>query len=302
LFACALNVLLLAASGGVAVAGERDRAIAADGMRREFSLIVPDKTNGPWPLLIVLHGGGGGQAAARVRRYTRFDEWVGRENYAVAFPLAVAGGWNDGRRGADLNLRGEIDDVEFVAAMIEQLVSEGTADPARVFVTGASNGGMMAMRAACELGDKIAGIGVVIANLPVDWECRAKRVPAVFIHGTDDAFMPYEGGQVAAGKTQKDLGEVRSVDATIEVFKRANGCTGVKDTKTLDEVGRDKTAVVVTDYECADAALRQIEVQGGGHTWPGARESVLTDWVLGNTSEEVNATAEIWNFFKAQER
>jgi polyhydroxybutyrate depolymerase len=139
----------------------------------------------------------------------------------------------------------------------------------------------------------------VVANLPVDWECLAKRMPAILINGTDDTFMPYAGGQVAAGKTPRNLGYVRSVDETIGVFKRMNGCTGVKETKTLDEVGRDKTAAVVNDFECSGAALRQIEIQGGGHTWPGARDNILTDWVLGNTSGELSATAEIWNFFKA---
>ena len=156
-----------------------------------------------------------------------------------------------------------------------------------------------AMRAACELGPRIAGIGVVVANLPVDWDCKVKRMPAIFVHGTDDEFMPYDGGQIAAGKTRQNLGQVRSVDETIETFKRINGCTGLKDQKMLDEVGRDKTAAVVTDYECTSGALRQIEIQGGGHTWPGARTSIVADWVLGNTSDEVNATAEIWGFFKA---
>ena len=278
-------------------AKEQERALNVDDVRREFVLIVPDKTTGPWPLMIVYHGGG--QRADRARRYTRFDEWAGRENYAVVYPQGVGNNWNDGRRSADIDSRAVADDVEFTSQLIEQLVHEGVADPSRVFLTGASNGGMMAMRAACELGHKIAGIAPVVANLPVDWECRAKRMPALFIHGTDDEFMPFEGGQVAAGKTRRDLGQVRSVDATIAVFKRMNGCTGVKDTKALDEIGRDKTAALITDYDCSGAALRQIEIQGGGHTWPGARDGVLTDWVLGNTSSEVSATAEIWNFFKA---
>ena len=39
-------------------------------------------------------------------------------------------------------------------------------------------------------------------------------------------------------------------------------------------------------------------IEGGGHTWPGARTGILADWLLGNTSDEVNATAEIWAFFK----
>ncbi len=279
-----------------AFAGERERAVAVDGLARSYTLITPDKVPAPLPLLIVYHGGG--QTAERSRRYTRFDEWAGRQNYAVVYPQGRNNQWNDGRVSDDIAER-DADDVEFTRKIIDQLVGEGVADSGRVFLTGASNGGMMALRAACELGPVIAGIAPVVANLPVDWDCRAKAMPALFIQGTDDEFMPYEGGQVAAGKTRRNLGNVRSVDETIAIFERMNGCAGVKETKTLDEVGRDKTAAVITDYDCKSAPLRQIEIQGGGHTWPGARTGVLADWVLGNTSEEVNATAEIWNFFKA---
>jgi polyhydroxybutyrate depolymerase len=288
---------VLAAFAPLGFAAESEAGLAVGGQARSYTLITPDNASGPFPLLIVYHGGG--QTAARARRYTRFDEWAGREQFAVAYPQGVNNNWNDGRISDDLNAR-KADDVEFTLQLIEKLVSQGVADPSRVFLTGASNGGMMSMRAACELGARIAGIGVVVANMPVDWECRAKGMPAIFINGTDDTFMPYEGGQVAAGKMGRDLGQVRSVDETISIFQRMNSCGGVRATKSLDEVGRDKTAVVITDYECTGAALRQIEVQGGGHTWPGARDNILTDWVLGNTSAEVSATAEIWNFFKAQ--
>jgi polyhydroxybutyrate depolymerase len=279
-----------------AFARERERALAVGGMARSYALITPDKIAAPLPLLIVYHGGG--QTAERARRYTRFDEWAGRENFAVAYPQGKNNQWNDGRVSDDIAER-NADDVEFTRQIIEQLAAEGVADPRRVFLTGASNGGMMAMRGACEMGSAIAGIAPVVANLPVDWECRATRMPALFIHGTDDEYMPYGGGEVAKGKTRRDLGSVRSVDETIETFKRLNGCQGVKETKTLDEVGRDKTAAVITDYDCTGAPLRQIEIQGGGHTWPGARTNIVADWLLGNTSEEVSATAEIWNFFKA---
>jgi polyhydroxybutyrate depolymerase len=299
-----MSVLLIALivstlASRAAFAAERDRSLAIAGQARTYTLITPDKAAGPFPLLIVFHGGG--QTAERSRRYTRFDEWAGREGFAAVYPQGISNSWNDGRVSDDRNVLAASggDDVEFVLQLIETLAVEGVADRSRVFLVGASNGGMMAMRAACELGPRIAGIGVVVANLPVDWECAAKAMPAIFIHGTDDDFMPYGGGEVAPGKTRRYLGRVRSVDETIEAFQRLNGCAGVKETKTFDEVGRDKTAAVITDYACTGAPLRQIEIQGGGHTWPGARTNILADWLLGNTSEEVSATAEIWNFFKA---
>ena len=294
-----LFALVLVARGAAVKppAVERERSIAVDGQARTYTLIARERGEQMLPLVIVFHGGS--QTAERARRYSRFDEFPAIEPAVVVYPQGLDNSWNDGRESPDIAARGRANDVAFTAQIIDQLVTEKLVDPGRVFLTGASNGGMMSLRAACELGDKIAGIAPVVANLPVDWDCRAKTMPALFINGTDDQFVPFEGGRVAEGKSRKDLGSVRSVADTIAVFKRMNGCTGVKESKTLDAVERDKTVAVITDYDCTLAPLKQIEIQGGGHTWPGARTNIIADWVLGKTSDEVNATDEIWKFFKA---
>jgi polyhydroxybutyrate depolymerase len=295
----AFALLCLAFTSLPALAAERDRSILVDGLTRKYTLITPDKVTVPLPLIIVYHGGV--QSAAQARRYTRFDEGAAKENFAVAYPQGLDNNWNDGRATDDLRQRAaaSADDVGFTAQIIGELAAESVIDASRVFLTGASNGGMMALRAGCELGDRIAGIAPVVANQPADWRCAAKNLPALFINGTDDEYMPFAGGQIATTKTRKDLGQVLSVDDTIAEFKRLNSCAGVKETKTFDNVGRDNTKAVVTDYDCKGAPLKQIVIEGGGHTWPGAREGILTGLLLGNTSEEVSATAEIWNFFKS---
>lgn len=292
-FALALSVAL-----APAMAAERDRALAVGGAPRTYTLITPENVPAPVPLVIVFHGGG--QRAERARNYTRFDEMAKRENIAVVYPQGLGNNWNDGRMTADLAERpaAHADDVAFTREIIVQLAQERIADPTRVFLTGASNGGMMAMRAGCELGDRIAGIAPVVANQPAEWRCEAASLAALFIHGTDDEYMPFAGGRIAPAKSRHDLGEVLSVEETIAGYKRMNGCAGVKETKTLDKVGRDKTKAVITEYACSKAPLKHIVIEGGGHTWPGARTNILADWLLGNTSEEVNATSEIWTFFK----
>jgi len=295
----AVLVVALLAAVASASAAERDRSVAAGGLSRKYTLITPEIVPTPLPLIVVYHGGR--QSASWARRYTRFDEWATKLNIAVVYPQGLDNNWNDGRMSGDLSRRAALnaDDVEFTVQIVAQLEAEGIVDPSRVFLTGASNGGMMALRAGCELGDKIAGIAVVVANQPADWTCRTEKLAALFINGTDDEYMPFEGGRVAATKTRRDLSRVLSVDETIEAFKRINTCSGVKETKTLDKVGRDDTTAIVTDYECSEAPLKQIVIKGGGHTWPGARDGIVSDLLLGNTSEELSATAEIWNFFNA---
>ncbi|MEQ1756483.1 MAG: PHB depolymerase family esterase [Micropepsaceae bacterium] len=280
-------------------AGERDRSLAINGKPRQYTLVMPEHVSGPLPLLIVYHGGG--QDAGRARKYTRFDEYAGREQIIVVYPQGLDNNWNDGRNSADLMERAaaSTNDLEFTSQIIAQLAGERLVDPSHVYLTGASNGGIMALYAGCKLGGRIAGIAPVVANLPVDWKCGASGLPAMFIHGTEDAFMPYAGGKVAAKVQRKDLGTVLSADATIDAFSAINDCHGVKETRRIDNVGYDKTVAVVTLYDCTRAPLKHYVIEGGGHTWPGARTGILADWVLGKTSEEFSATTEILGFFKS---
>lgn len=301
MFRSSALLLTLAATllSAPANADERNRSLAINGAPRQYTVITPERVTEPLPLLIVYHGGG--QTAERARKYTRFDEYAEREKLIVVYPQGLDNNWNDGRSSADLIERAAsaTNDLEFTQQIIAQLVAERLVNPARVFLTGASNGGMMALYAGCNLSGRIAGIAPVVANLPVDWKCTASGLPALFIHGTEDAFMPYAGGKVAGRVQRKDLGTVLSVDATIAAFSGINDCHGIKETKRIDNVGFDKTVAVVNVYDCTRAPLKHFIVEGGGHTWPGARTGILADWVLGRTSEEFSATAEILGFFKS---
>ena len=295
-----LALVILFCSTGFGIAAERERALEIGGKQRNYTLVTPDKQTVPAPLLIVYHGGG--DSARRALGYTRFDRLAGKENAAIAFPQGVDGNWNDGRQTTDLRQRATsgVDDVAFTLAIIDQLVAENIVDPARVFLTGASNGGMMTLRTACDAAERIAGIAPVVANQPTDWQCNPSRaIPAMFFNGTEDEFMPFEGGRIAAAKTRKDLGAVESVADTIAAFRRIDGCSGVKKTETHDEQESDHTRAIVTDYECSKAPLRQVVIEGGGHTWPGARSGVVAGMVLGRTTPEIDATKEIWEFFKS---
>jgi polyhydroxybutyrate depolymerase len=296
----ALVLAIVVCSIGAAQAAERERAIEVGGRQRNYILVTPDKQTAAAPLLVVYHGGG--DSPRRALGYTRFDRLAGQGNVAVVFPQGLDSNWNDGRQTTDIRQRAasSVDDVAFTLAIIDQLAAEHIVDPARVFLTGASNGGMMTLRTACDAADRIAGIAPVVANQPTDWQCNPSRaVPAMFFNGTEDEFMPFNGGRIAERKTRKDLGTVESVEDTIAEFRRIDGCSGTKKTETRDEHDSDQTRAIVTDYECSKAPLRQVVIEGGGHTWPGARTGIIADMILGRTTPEIDATKEIWDFFKS---
>jgi polyhydroxybutyrate depolymerase len=56
--------------------------------------------------------------------------------------------------------------------------------------------------------------------------------------------------------------------------------------------------VVRIEYtNCADGApVVLYAVEGGGHTWPGGKP--LPEWHVGPTSTSIEATREMWAFFR----
>jgi polyhydroxybutyrate depolymerase len=266
---------------------------------RTYSLHVPAKARDHLPLVIVLHGGFGD--AQRTEQRYGFDELADREGFAVVYPDGLQHHWNDGR--AD-NGATSVDDVAFIRALIDELVAHAGIDPARVFVTGMSNGGIMTYRLGCELADKIRAIAPVSGTLAASLAptCHpARPLPVLAIHGTDDPLVPYGGGTVGL-KTMRARGEVIGAEAAVELFARGDGCTGAPTrTHVPDRDPSDGTTVDRIAYACpAGMTVELLAIAGGGHTWPGSTHAGrMGARFVGATSRELSATERIWQFFAA---
>lgn len=272
-----------------------------DGRERTFEMYVPPTAPRPLPILLMLHGGRG--TGSLMRRYTDFDSLAQKEDILAVYPQAIGGQWNDGRPEiGNLNPQSaDTDDVEFLLSLVDTLVGRGLADPKRVFVAGISNGGMMAMRLACEHPGRIAGFAVVAANLPVGLDCDPQTpVPALFVHGTADKFVPFGGGDILQW-ANLDRGKVLSARETVALWRQVNGCTGDADKERVSDGARAGGFAIdrLTFEPCAGAPVQQFIIRGGGHAWPGARQSPYGDAVLGPAGIDLDANSEIWSFFKA---
>jgi len=118
--------------------------------RRTYVLHTPPG-EGPWPLVVVLHGGN--DRENRIRRRMGWDDLADAAGFAVVLPKGIENGWNDGRdNAARWGDETPPDDVVFFDVLLDRLIADGIADPERVFVTGRSNGGMMTLRLACDRG------------------------------------------------------------------------------------------------------------------------------------------------------
>lgn len=150
------------------------------------------------PLIVFLHGlGASGRMAFDVLKLDR----LGREQqvYVVAPDGSVDSAgrryWNAHRACCDFEKRG-IDHVAYLDRLITATVRDHHVDDEKVFVWGFSNGGFMAHRLACELGDRLAGVvSAAGAGPDTDHSCRGPhRVRVLEIHGDADQTVRYEGG------------------------------------------------------------------------------------------------------------
>ena len=110
----------------------------------------------------------------------------------------------------------------------------------------------------------------------------------IAFHGTADPIIPYNGGRSTVAP---DL--FPSVPTWTANWARRNQC-GTNPVESV--VAADVTRLAYTN--CADdAAVVLYTVRGGGHQWPGGKP--MPKWLLGPTSRSIDATSQMWAFFRA---
>lgn len=273
------------------------REIQQDGRPRVFHAFVPASAKPGAPLVIVLHGGGG--RALSLRRLG-FEDLAMRNGFVVVYPKGWNNGWSDGRQGERILRRGEgVDDVAFIGAMIAQLAKDGQIDPTRVFATGASNGGFMSFRLACE--GLVQAIAPQIAALAdgIGEDCALERPVGLFmINGDQDPLINYRGGPVAGNARG---GISWSVERTLTHWARQLTCDAGPTIATLsDRNSADRSTVETQTWSgCQGAELIHFRVRGGGHTWHGGPSLGNAQRVAraGASNQDFDAAQEIWAFF-----
>ena len=186
---------------------------------RAYCVHVPTALKPGLPVVLLLHGySSNGEAQAR---YFDLDSAVDRRSFILVKPKGTADArgalyWNSGR-----HLTPDApDDVAYLTAVVQDVVTAFSADAKRVFAVGHSNGAFMANRLACQRSDRIAAI-VSLAGAVSTEDCHPPSpVSVLTVHGEVDRLIRYDGG--GAGF----LGVYPSADATLAFWAKANGCTG----------------------------------------------------------------------------
>ncbi len=295
------------------------------GVSRSFLLHVPKSFKQQMPLVIAIHGGGGDGKG--MQTISGWDEKAEAEGFLVAYPDGVGkqlndktlGSWNGGRCCPPASTD-NIDDVGFIAQMIDLIARDFSIDLRRVYATGHSNGAIMAYRLACDLSEKITAIGPMGAQ-GVFESCDQKRaVPIFHIHGKDDPCARYNGGECGGCFTDY-LNKLMGLD--LKAYKWQ--CDSVPESMNywrkkyqLRDMPREtyrNGAARCETFSRDTSSLNEVTlctVSGMGHAYPGGslplpcrrgikrRACQLFLSTVGPTSADISPTEILWDFFRRQ--
>lgn len=268
--------------------------IEVGGLTRTYLLHVPPTLPaGLAPLVLVFHGGGG--SGPGTERLTRFSELADRE----AYPEGVGRNWYDGREVASGSRahRERIDDVGFVAAMLDAIARAHAVDPRRIYATGISNGAVFSHYLAAHLSPRIAAIAPVvggIADPPDAWLRPERPVSVLILQGTTDPLVPYRGGAIAFGR-----GRIIDTEEAARRWARLNGAAPEPRSSVLSAPGKDHCGGLRLTYSGGrdGSEVVLVRLDGGGHTWPGGPQ-YLPEGTIGRVCRDWSVTAVIWEFFR----
>lgn len=240
---------------------------------RPYELRVPKSYDASRqaPLVIGLHGYGPGDNAKALERWMKLAPEADARGYLYVLPSGTLDSemnpfWNGTSACCDFDGT-KVDDVKYLAAVIEDVARTHALDRKRVYVTGISGGGIMAHRLACDLSDRIAAIVSISGATWLDAsKCKpTSAVSIVEMHGDRDDVVPYGGSRSIAAS----LPGLPSARETVDHWAAYNGCTGAIRVAgpPLDlesEVAGAETKVEKFDG-CARGDVELWTAIGGGH-------------------------------------
>lgn len=279
-----------------ALARER-RTLTIAGEERWFLLTTPTAHDGTDPLPLVVEFHGLAEGAAIAAEMGQMDTIAEREGFVMAYPNGSGSPvrWNQ-HLDAEPN-----HDFELVTELLDTLGDELCIDEARVYATGLSYGAIMSSALACAMPDRFAAIAPV-AGVEHPVACEPNRpVPLLAFHGTDDAILMFNGGvgdlgAALSGGTPKPPSKPADLDgagypAAVKAWAQANGCGAATDERRSEHV-------LERTYDCEpNAEVRFLIIEGGGHSWPGSAFSRSIERIVGPTTDELDASEELWSFF-----
>ena len=284
---CTLLLAFVANAGALTARNLTHASVARNYL--EYRPIV--LAAGLLPLIVVLHADSEAAATAASNSRASFQWQVisDAEGFVVAYPASVGNNWNDCGQVAITGTPSSAEDVGFLRRVVADMSSRFTIDQSRIYVSGASNGGLMSLRLMQEASETFAGAAAFISLNAVDaaGECRPPANPSTVLYqyGTVDTLIQAAGGP-----------RNQSAAATRSYWQGRLACLGaplIDDYFDLD-MSDNSTLSAERFQTCADgSSLHILTATGAGHTIPS-----LVYFAAGGQNRDVEAVDDAWKILK----
>ncbi len=209
------------------------------------------------PLVVVLHGHSSNSDLAR--GMGGWDVQAAKHRFIALLPNGIGESWNAGNCCRPAMTMG-MEDVAYVDAAINVMTARPEVNPAKVFMVGESNGGMMTYRYLCAHADRIVAAASVIGTNVSGCE-PSRALPFLHVAGTSDEVVPYGGGSSGPARLLAG-GDFPPVRDTIAALAGAQGCAAPASTV-------DGSVETVTYAPCDNGSRVQfVTITGLTHVWP----------------------------------
>ena len=257
--------------------GSTDETISSGGVTRHYILHVPSTYQQGSAVALIINFHGFDSNSQQEENLTGMSAKADSEGFIVVYPDGMNNEWHDGS-----GTEGDAD-KQFIRDLIAALVSQYSINPKQIYATGFSNGGGMTNRLGCDMADAIAAIAPNSGAYNFWQDCHPSRpVPVLAFHGLNDHIVPYDGGTP------------QSMEPPIEAWA-ANWAT-LDECDSTPALTTPADAVAVHTWSgCKDHVdVLLYTLANHGHSWPGS--AIMPKTI---TSQTVNATDLMWDFFKA---
>jgi polyhydroxybutyrate depolymerase len=278
-------------------------SIEVGGLKRTYTTYVPHGLAKGAPLVLVMHGSGENGAQMRIETGYGFERLADEHQFAVVYPNGYEGYWNGCNIVGDYSANTlNIDDVRFLGAVTDKLINDIGVDPGRVFATGVSRGGSMALRLALEAPSRFRAVAAVSESEPVpeNFKCKptGRGTSSVMImNGTMDPLVPFDGGEVNLFGLFIRRGKVLSSRESGQYFADLNHIAGTPETHETQVADGVRVENVLWRND-SRVEVELVAIHGGGHGMP--QPYRRRPRLLGPSPTEPNGPAVIWAFFERQ--
>jgi polyhydroxybutyrate depolymerase len=275
--------------------------ITIQGQTRTYLQVIPNAVK-PMPLVLVLHPKG--HKGLDLLERSSWPAVAKQYGFIAVFPDGLNQAWADLRSPEERHLsqaQAGADDVAFLTTLVNRYIDSGLADKQRIYVSGVSNGGAMAMTLACLRPQTFAAAGSVIMSMTETMLslCQPQtHIPMLLMLGTADPIVPYGGNP-------KKSKHFVSAEQTLAFWRKVNGCQDKSAlTSQLPDIdlGDQSTVEKITSTCPVDTDVTFYRVNGGGHRLPDiindAKHPDRVDMVLKPQNHDINGPEEIWQFLR----